>query len=151
MGGAESMHIGGGSPSAWGAGGASANAPDWVRRAHQEGMAARGAKPEARVRGADPGPIFAALNDLRRRPYMKGYGNVPGGYQLDTAQRMASAQGSRFSSSTSHVDRSSTSQTTFNGPINVQTAATDASGIARDMEASLRGRNFAIQSNTGVA
>jgi hypothetical protein len=38
------IHIGGGSPSAWGAGGSSSNAPDWVRRAHAEGMEARNSK-----------------------------------------------------------------------------------------------------------
>lgn len=43
------IHIGGGSPAAWGAGGSSANAPDWVRRAHQDGMAARSADAYGRL------------------------------------------------------------------------------------------------------
>lgn len=36
--GAESMHIGGGAPSAWGAGGKAANAPSWLREAWQTGI-----------------------------------------------------------------------------------------------------------------
>lgn len=37
------LHVGGGSPAAWGADRTSASAPDWLRRAHQNGLRARGA------------------------------------------------------------------------------------------------------------
>lgn len=39
------MHIGGGSPLAWGAGGRAANAPEWVRRALAKGLEARRTNP----------------------------------------------------------------------------------------------------------
>ncbi|SDO70164.1 hypothetical protein SAMN05216360_1411 [Methylobacterium phyllostachyos] len=42
MGGRTNMHVGGGPVSAWGEGGSSANAPDWVRRALEFGLALPG-------------------------------------------------------------------------------------------------------------
>lgn len=43
------------------------------------------------------------------------------------------------------------SETNINGPITVNTAATDAEGIARDLGAALRRTSFVSQANTGLA
>jgi len=45
---------------------------------------------------------------------------------------------------------SSSNQTTFNGPITIQTAATDANGISLALEAELKQRSFISQVNTGL-
>ena len=74
MGGRTNMHVGGGSPVAWGAGGSSANAPEWLRRAHQQGMedrlvaaaaAAKAAQQTPGVPNATAGKT-SALEDARR-------------------------------------------------------------------------------------
>jgi uncharacterized protein YukE len=71
--GANGIHVGGGSPSAWGAGGSSANAPDWVKRAHEEGMAARNrpsapnVDPQAALRPAAPMGAAGVTNNSTSR------------------------------------------------------------------------------------
>ena len=45
------IHIGGGKPLAWGAGGKARNAPDWVKRAHRDGLGDRN-QSETEKRGA---------------------------------------------------------------------------------------------------
>lgn len=70
----------------------------------------------------------------------------------NAASFVAQAQSAQaaMASNTSNDNRSSVSnETRFNGPITVQTAATDANGIARDMEGALRKRSFAMGSNYG--
>lgn len=54
--GANGIHVGGGSAAAWGAGGSTANAPDWVRRAHEQGMEERNKRGAAMpgLIGVDP-------------------------------------------------------------------------------------------------
>jgi len=72
--GANGIHVGGGSPAAWGAGGSTANAPEWVSRAHQQGMEDRlvAAAAAAKAARATPGTSAAtigkssALEDARR-------------------------------------------------------------------------------------
>ena len=67
------IHIGGGPSMAWGAGGRSANAPDWVRRAHRDGTVDRAnAAKEASTTPAKA-PVGDALMD---RFYGRG---TPGG------------------------------------------------------------------------
>lgn len=46
---------------------------------------------------------------------------------------------------------SNSSTVNINGPIHIATAATDAKGIARDLNTELNNRNLTIQSNTGIA
>ncbi len=57
--------------------------------------------------------------------------------------------GGSTTNNTAHHDNSST--TTINGPINVQTQAKDAPGIARDIGAALKARTAAAQANRGLS
>lgn len=64
------IHVGGGSALSWGAGGRSANAPDWVRRAHKDGLADRTRQPidlDAWVKDRDQPPFPARPNEAVRR------------------------------------------------------------------------------------
>ncbi|MGU3662019.1 phage tail tip lysozyme [Methylobacterium fujisawaense] len=64
------IHIGGGPSMAWGAGGRSANAPDWVRRAHRDGTADRAAglgRDDAEAKRAEPTPEVG--DGIRGRPF----------------------------------------------------------------------------------
>lgn len=69
--GPDGIHIGGGTPNAWGAGGRSANAPDWVRRALRDGMADRAAglgRDDAKeAKGTEPAPEVG--DGIRGRPF----------------------------------------------------------------------------------
>ncbi|MCX4198349.1 hypothetical protein OMR07_24995 [Methylobacterium organophilum] len=67
------IHIGGGPSMAWGAGGRSANAPDWVRRAHRDGLVDRANEAREASKTAAKAPVGDALMD---RFYGKG---APGG------------------------------------------------------------------------
>lgn len=72
--GPNSIHIGGGSPSAWGAGGSSANVPDWVARAHRDGMRQRGRVTAADMMAAKPPIVTPSLPNLAM---------TPGGYDVN--------------------------------------------------------------------
>lgn len=58
-----SMHIGFGSPAVWGAGGKSANAPDWLRAAYDSAPAA--SMPAQAVASAAPAPVQTAASAAR--------------------------------------------------------------------------------------
>lgn len=124
--GPDRMHVGGGSEAAWGAGGSSANAPDWVTRAHREGLAARRRSSAHWWRGS---PNAMAHADQAR--------------QAQAAQMARISNDNRSSSSTTNSTRI--------GSVTVQTAATDADGIARDMEDALKRRSLAAAANYGQA
>ena len=64
---------------------------------------------------------------------------------LPSGARAAVPVGSRASTSTSSAE------TNINGPITIQTAATDADGIAKDFAARMRNYSFVSQANTGLA
>ena len=65
---------------------------------------------------------------------------------------MHTAEVSRYAPSTTHnVDHSVTSDTTVNGGIHVHTAATDARGIASDIEPHLRRGQAAARADYGLA
>ncbi|MBP30421.1 MAG: hypothetical protein CMH16_14120 [Methylobacterium sp.] len=83
--GANGIHVGGGSPSAWGAGGSSANAPDWVKRAHEEGMEARKRAAEAPARTPSTAPSAGAQRPLP--PNM-----TPGGFDVNRIDPQATTR-----------------------------------------------------------
>lgn len=60
----------------------------------------------------------------------------------------ANRWGGTTNNTTANHDNSSA--TTINGGVHIQTKATDAKGIARDMEGALRARNMAAQANRGL-
>jgi hypothetical protein len=72
--GANGIHIGGGSKSAWGAGGSTANVPDWVKRAHEHGLADRDRRsalpsisPQAAMQPAGPMGANSVVNNSTSR------------------------------------------------------------------------------------
>ncbi|GJD63750.1 hypothetical protein [Methylobacterium frigidaeris] len=125
--GPDRMHVGGGSEAAWGAGGSTANAPDWVSRALREGLAARKKKTAEWWRGSPN--AMASVTQSR------------------DAQAAQAARISNDNRSSSSVRNNST----INGGVHVHTAATDANGITRDMEDALKRRSLAAAANYGQA
>jgi hypothetical protein len=69
MGGTTRMHVGLGTPAYWGAGGSAANAPDWVRRAYEQGGAMPGASPPLATAAATAAPavdeLTSSINALK--------------------------------------------------------------------------------------
>lgn len=124
--GPDRMHVGGGSNAAWGAGGSSANAPEWVQRALRDGLAARRQRSSQWWRGSPN--AMASVSQAR---------------EAQTAQIGRQMNDNRSSTTTTN--------STHIGSVTVQTAATDASGIARDMEESLKRRSFVAAATTGQA
>jgi hypothetical protein len=151
MGGRTNMHVGGGSPMAWGAGGASANAPEWVRRAHQQGMedrivaaatAAKAAQQAPKPAGAPVGPS-ASFDDARRA-----------GATAAVAQ--ANAAHAAMVSRTTNDNRSAQDNRSWSdthiGSMTIQTAATDGRGIMADLKEATRGNKaFAAAADYGKA
>ena len=64
------------------------------------------------------------------------------------AQQSALAQGSAAGKVTYST---TTNETTISGPITIQTAATDANGIARDFGQAVQRQTFVAQANTGLS
>lgn len=151
MGGRTNMHVGGGSPMAWGAGGASANAPEWVRRAYQQGMedrivaaatAAKAAQQAPKPAGAPVGPS-ASFDDARRA-----------GATAAVAQ--ANAAHAAMVSRTTNDNRSAQDNRSWSdthiGSMTIQTAATDGRGIMADLKEATRGNKaFAAAADYGKA
>lgn len=84
------IHIGGGPSMAWGAGGRSANAPDWVRRAHRDGTVDRANASRqadaAKEASATPAKAKAPVGDaLMDRFYGRGAPGAGPGMQMPGA------------------------------------------------------------------
>ncbi|MET3868344.1 hypothetical protein ABIC20_005653 [Methylobacterium radiotolerans] len=84
------IHIGGGPSMAWGAGGRSANAPDWVRRAHRDGTVDRANASRqadaAKEASATPPKAKAPVGDaLMDRFYGRGAPGAGPGMQMPGA------------------------------------------------------------------
>lgn len=75
MGGRTNMHVGGGPVAAWGAGGSSASAPDWVRRALENGI-------EDRKRAASEAKA-AAPSPAQSTPSRPALNMTPGGFDVN--------------------------------------------------------------------
>lgn len=74
--------------------------------------------------------------------------------QANAAQIASQSAGARevAPQSSNSTTSTSTAETHINGPINIQTQATDSDGIARDIGKSLQRYNFAVpQANTGLS
>ena len=149
--GAHGIHVGGGSPAAWGAGGSTANAPDWVRRAHQQGMedrvvaaatAAKAAQQVPKPAGASVGPS-ASIEDARR---------AGGAAAVAQANAANAAMVSRTTNDNrSAQDNRSWSDTHINS-MTIQTAATDGRGIMAELREATKGNKaFAAAADYGKA
>ena len=149
--GAHGIHVGGGSPAAWGAGGATANAPEWVRRAHQQGMEDRVVAAAAAARaaqqapkGADTPPKPSAMFDDARRA----------GATAAVAQ--ANAAHAAMVSRTFNDNRSPQDNRSFNDTrihtANIYTQATDGPGIMTELRNATKGNKaFAAAADYGKA
>ena len=150
MGGRTNMHVGGGSPLAWGAGGASANAPDWLRRAHQQGMedrlkaAATAAKSAQQTpKAADASKPSAALDDARR---------AGGAAAVAQANAAHSAMVSRTTNDNRSAQDNRSWSDTHIGSMTIQTAATDGRGIMAELREATKGNKaFAAAADYGKA
>ena len=149
--GANGIHVGGGSPAAWGAGGSTANAPDWVRRAHQQGMedrvvaaatAAKAAQQAPKPAGASVGPS-SSIDDARR---------AGGAAAVVQANAANAAMVSRTTNDNrSAQDNRSWADTRIN-TVNINTPATDGRGIMADLKEATRGNKaFAAAADYGKA
>lgn len=152
--GPDRMHVGGGPPAAWGAGGSGDSAPEWVKRALRDGLAGRRAPPSPPQPAAPTAPSAA-------RPASAPPSATPGAQSwwrgspnamasVGQARHAQAAQAARVSND----NRSSSSvrnNATINGGVHVHTAATDANGITRDMEDALKRRSLAAAANYGQA
>lgn len=100
--GANGIHVGGGSTAAWGAGGASGSAPDWVKRAHEQGL-------QDRRRGSDAAPTAA--------PRPAAPNMTPGGFDVNGLMKPASPMGAgAVNNSTSRtINQTFHNQTTVTG------------------------------------
>jgi hypothetical protein len=78
---------------------------------------------------------------------------VPGAYTPDPAFRGGAAPAAMRSSVSNDNSRTNTSsvETNINGQIVVNTAATDADGIARGIGKSLQRYSYVSQANTGIS
>lgn len=150
MGGRTNMHVGGGSPMTWGAGGASANAPEWLRRAHQQGMedrlvaAAAAAKAARQAPRPDAGSKPEAAFDAARRA----------GAAASVAQ--ANAANAAVVSRTSNDNRSAQDNRRYDEThlhnVNVYPAnGTQSSIMAELKQASKGGKAFAAAADYGKA
>jgi hypothetical protein len=149
--GAHGIHVGGGSPAAWGAGGSTANAPDWVRRAHQQGMedrvvaaatAAKAAQQAPKPAGVPVGPS-ASFDDARRA------GATAAVAQANAAH--AAMVSRTTNDNRSAQDNRSWADTRIN-TVNINTPATDGKGIMADLKEATRGNKaFAAAADYGKA
>lgn len=146
MGGRTNMHVGGGSPMAWGAGGASANAPEWLRRAHQQGMedrlvaaaqAARTAKPPAAV----PKPE-AAFDAARRAGAMAS---------VASANAASAMVASRVSNDNRNTDNRRYDETHLHNVSVYPATGTQSSIMAELKQAARGGKAFAAEADYGKA
>ncbi|MGE8128967.1 hypothetical protein ACQKQD_18500 [Methylobacterium sp. NPDC080182] len=148
--GAHGIHVGGGSPAAWGAGGSTANAPEWVRRAHQQGMedrlvaAAAAAKAAKQAPMPDAPPKPEAAFDAARRA----------GAAASVAQ--ANAANAAVVSRTSNDNRSAQDNRRYDEThlhnVNVYPAnGTQSSIMAELKQASKGGKAFAAAADYGKA
>ncbi|MGU3662193.1 hypothetical protein [Methylobacterium fujisawaense] len=145
------IHVGGGSPAAWGAGGSTANAPEWVRRAHQQGMEDRVVAAAAAARAAQqaPKPIdtpakpSAMLDDARRA------GATAAVAQANAAH--AAMVSRTFNDNRSPQDNRSFSDTRIH-TANIYTQATDGQGIMDELRKATKGNKaFAAAADYGKA
>lgn len=122
------IHVGGGSPSAWGAGGSSANAPDWVRRAFAAGMEARGRRPAPAPLPTVPRAGSATTPNL-----------TPGGFDVNAATRPAlpAGIGGGSISNSNSTDNRAVHQTINNNT--TVTGVERPADHARVVESTLRG------------
>lgn len=132
------IHVGGGSPAAWGAEGSSANAPDWVSRAHRQGMEDRASGAAAESMRAAGRAVKAAADAL---PSMRpsGPNMTPGGFdpnRIDPHDVMkpAAPLGASPISNDNSSSRSVTQHITNNTTISEARSPREA---ARVMESSL--------------
>lgn len=96
-------------------------------------------------------PTLSGIQAFRESSMWRGIGNGAGGTSLpDTGRMLADAQAARFAAHNNSTS-TTTNTTTLNGGIHLTTQATDADGIARDMEGALKRRNFAQSANYGAA
>jgi len=149
--GANGIHVGGGSPAAWGAGGSTANAPEWVRRAHQQGMedrvvaaatAARAAQQAPKPAGAPVGPS-ASFDDARRA------GATAAVAQANAAH--AAMVSRTTNDNRSAQDNRSWADTRIN-TVNINTPATDGKGIMAELREATKGNKaFSAAADYGKA
>lgn len=99
--------------------------------------------------GATFAPTLQGIQAFRESSMWRGIGGGAGGVP-DTGRMLAQAQLERFASN-SNTTNTTTNSTVLNGGVQVTTNATDADGIARDMEGALKRRNFAQSANYGSA
>lgn len=146
MGGRTNMHVGGGSPMAWGAGGASANAPEWLRRAHQQGMedrlvaaaqAAKAAKPAA------PAPKPEAAFDVARRAGAMA--------SVASANAASATVASRVSNDNRNTDNRRYDETHLHNVSVYPATGTQSSIMAELKQAARGGKAFAAEADYGKA
>nr|WP_282966404.1 phage tail tip lysozyme [Burkholderia cenocepacia] len=96
-------------------------------------------------------PGAAEANISRRQQYAREvFGGLGQANAAQIAQQSAAASAPAAGNMT--TTSTSTSETNINGPITVQTQATDAAGIARDLGGALRRYSFVVpQANTGLS
>lgn len=72
------------------------------------------------------------------------------GWIMGSAQRDSAVNDNSRTNNTNNANRASSIETNINGPITIQTSATDADGIARSIGSSLKKYSYASQANTGL-
>lgn len=150
--GANGIHVGGGSPAAWGAGGSTANAPEWVRRAHQQGMEDRlvAAAAAAKAARATPAASAAAIGKSSALEDARRAGAMATVAQANAAQ--AAMVSRTVNDNRSAQDNRSFSDTHIHGPVTISTPATDGKGIMADLKQASKGnRAFAAAADYGKA
>ncbi|UIY45748.1 hypothetical protein [Methylobacterium radiotolerans] len=140
------IHVGGGSPAAWGAGGSAANAPEWVRRAHQQGMedrlvaaaqAAKTAKPAA------PAPKPEAAFDAARRAGAMA--------SVASANAASATVASRVSNDNRNTDNRRYDETHLHNVSVYPATGTQSSIMAELKQAARGGKAFAAEADYGKA
>ncbi|XYD12639.1 hypothetical protein R1A27_34405 (plasmid) [Methylobacterium sp. NMS12] len=140
------IHVGGGSPAAWGAGGSSVNAPEWVRRAHQQGMgdrlvaaaqAAKAAKPAA------PAPKPEAAFDAARRAGAMA--------SVASANAASATVASRVSNDNRNTDNRRYDETHLHNVSVYPATGTQSSIMAELKQAARGGKAFAAEADYGKA
>lgn len=131
---------------------------DWKNRKDAMHFEWAGVKPKPPGEAPKPqssratfAPTLAGIQSFRESSMWRGTGNGAGTASMpDTGRMLAQAQLERFAAN-NNLTSTTTNSTTLNGGIQVTTNATDADGIARDMEGALKRRNFAQSANYGSA
>ncbi|HIE4429976.1 TPA: phage tail tip lysozyme [Burkholderia multivorans] len=122
------------------------------KRAGDKLRTAQNAAQAAEIHGRDyERPGAAEANIERRQRYAE---TILAGMHRANAAQIAQQTAAVATPATSNTTTTSTTsnETNINGPITVQTQATDAAGIARDLGGALRRYSFVVpQANTGLS